>query len=217
MSHYSLGPFQFYTLKILYSTLCSPVACTPRNAIRHVTSDFDVCENWPRYANELSKRSAVSYVCVSTFQTEHVSCFQFLPLLEASICVKGISKTDHRDLSPGRTRQQHADWMKRLVYFWSSFCFVFLWIGCAGNHRRFLRSLFGALPWRIADYYEILVTGWWVGWYDLLFECWHLTSSKPQTLYPGKRQVRFAGHAAHHFLLEEDWRKWSSMTHKQRI
>ena len=43
MSH-SFGPFQFYLQKILYSCNFSPADCTPRKVIRHMTSDFDVCE-----------------------------------------------------------------------------------------------------------------------------------------------------------------------------
>ena len=40
----SFDPFQFYTRKILYPRYFSPVACIPRKVIRHMTSDFDVCE-----------------------------------------------------------------------------------------------------------------------------------------------------------------------------
>ena len=45
----SFGPFQFYTRKILYPRfffffLFSPVVCYLRKVIRHMTSDFDVCE-----------------------------------------------------------------------------------------------------------------------------------------------------------------------------
>ena len=43
MSH-SFRPFQFFTRKILYPHYLSPVACTPRKVIRHVTSQFDVRE-----------------------------------------------------------------------------------------------------------------------------------------------------------------------------
>ena len=41
---HSSGPFQFSTRKSLYPTYSSPVACTHRKVIRHMTSDFDVCE-----------------------------------------------------------------------------------------------------------------------------------------------------------------------------
>ena len=44
MSH-SFGPFQFYTVKILYPRCFSPVVCTPEKVIRHMTSDFDVRES----------------------------------------------------------------------------------------------------------------------------------------------------------------------------
>ena len=37
-------PFQFYTSKILYPQYFSPVACTPRQVIRDMTSDFDICK-----------------------------------------------------------------------------------------------------------------------------------------------------------------------------
>ena len=41
---HAFGPFQLYTQKILYLHCNSPVACTLRKVIRHMTSDFDVRE-----------------------------------------------------------------------------------------------------------------------------------------------------------------------------
>ena len=64
--------------KILYPRCFSPVACTPRKVIRHMTSDFDVGEIRPGYAVVLSKRCAIHtltltglHMCINTKQTEH--------------------------------------------------------------------------------------------------------------------------------------------------
>ena len=59
MLHSFRDPFQFYTRTILYPRYFSLVACTPGNVVRHMTSDFDVCEVDPGYANELFKRCAI--------------------------------------------------------------------------------------------------------------------------------------------------------------
>ena len=65
---HSFNPFQFYMQKILYPRYSSPVACTSKKVIRHMTSDFDMW-SWPGHSNELSKHCVIKSIDVPRSHT----------------------------------------------------------------------------------------------------------------------------------------------------